>query len=103
MSETSPVSLICCDVVGAVAADGSIMERAFAEAIATQGVVVGTAAYVRSMVQFDRTRGWPPSVVAKNPNPASRIISMASSFVNLSIIFPYLVDIKTGIYQLILM
>ena len=45
MSDTSPVSLICCDVVGAAAVDGSIiMERAFAEAIGTQGVVTGTAA-----------------------------------------------------------
>jgi phosphoglycolate phosphatase len=69
MSDTSPVSLICCDVVGAAAVDGSIMERAFAEAIATQGVVVGTAAYVKSMVQFDRTRGWPPADVMRSLFP----------------------------------
>ncbi len=35
--------------------DGSVLERAFAEA--TQGVVRGTAAYVKAMVHFDRTRG----------------------------------------------
>ena len=63
MSDTSPVSLVCCDVVGAAAVDGSVLERAFAEAIATQGVVTGTAAYVRSMVQFDRTRGWSLSLI----------------------------------------
>ena len=72
MSDTSPVSLVCCDVVGAAAADGSIMERAFAEAIATQGVVVGTAAYVRSMVQFDRTRGWPPADAPHRPDYPGR-------------------------------
>jgi phosphonatase-like hydrolase len=47
-------------LIGAAALDGSALERAFAEAIATQGVVTGTKAYVRSMVQFDRSRGWPP-------------------------------------------
>ena len=60
MSDTSPVSLVCCDVVGAAAVDGRVLERAFAEAIATQGVVTGTAAYVNAMVQFDRTQGWSP-------------------------------------------
>jgi len=73
VSDASPVSLICWDVVGAAAADGSIMERAFAEAIATQGVVAGTAAYVRSMVQFDRTRGWPPADVMRNLFPEDEI------------------------------
>ena len=73
MSDASPVSLVCWDVVGAAAADGSIMERAFAEAIATQGVVAGTAAYVRSMVQFDRTRGWPPADVMRTLFPEDEI------------------------------
>ena len=79
MSDTSPVSLICCDVVGAAAADGSIMERAFAEAIATQGVVAGTAAYVRSMVQFDRTRGWPPADVMRKLFPEDEIRAQAAN------------------------
>ena len=48
MSDTSPVSLVCCGVVGAAAVDGSVLERAFVEAIATQGVVTGTAAYVKA-------------------------------------------------------
>ncbi len=73
MSDTHPVSLVCCDVVGAAAVDGSVLERAFAEAIATQGVVVGTAAYVRSMVQFDRTRGWPPAEVIRSLFPEEEI------------------------------
>jgi Predicted phosphatases len=79
VSDTSPVSLICCDVVGAAAVDGSIVERAFAEAIATQGVVVGTAAYVRSMVQFDRTRGWPPADVMRNLFPEDETRAQAAS------------------------
>ena len=79
MSDTSPVSLVCCDVVGAVVAGGSILERAFVEAIATQGVVVGTAAYVRSMVQFDRTRGWPPDDVMRNLFPEDEIRAQAAN------------------------
>ncbi len=66
-------------VVGAAAADGSIVERAFAEAIATQGVVVGTAAYVRSMVQFDRARGWPPADVMRNLFPEDEIRAQAAN------------------------
>jgi phosphonatase-like hydrolase len=46
--------------VGTIASDGGILEKAFTEAIATQGVVPGTAAYARSMVQVDRARGYPP-------------------------------------------
>jgi phosphonatase-like hydrolase len=66
-------------VVGAAAVDGSVLERAFAEAIATQGVVTGTAAYVRSMVQFDRTRGWSPADVMHSLFPGDEIRAQAAS------------------------
>ena len=79
MSDTSPVSLVCWDVVGAAAVDGSVLERAFAEAIATQGVVTGTAAYVRSMVQFDRMRGWPPADVIRILFPEEEIRAQAAN------------------------
>jgi phosphoglycolate phosphatase len=79
VSDTSPVSLVCCDVVGAATVDGSVLERAFAEAIATQGVVTGTAAYVRSMVQFDRTRGWSPADVMHSLFPDDEIQAQAAS------------------------
>ena len=78
MSDTSPVSLVCFDVIGAAAVDGSVLERAFAEAIATQGVVTGTAAYVRSMVQFDRTRGWSPADVMRTLFPEDEIRAQAA-------------------------
>jgi phosphoglycolate phosphatase len=78
VSDTSPVSLVCCDVLGAAAADASVLERAFAEAIATQGVVTGTAAYVRSMVQFARTRGWSPAEVIHSLFPEDEIRAQAA-------------------------
>ena len=79
MSDVSAVSLVCCDVVGAAAVDGSVLERAFVEAIATQGVVTGTAAYVRSMVQFDRTRGWFPADVMHTLFPEDEFRAQAAS------------------------
>jgi phosphonatase-like hydrolase len=79
MSDTSAVSLVCWDVFGAAAVDDSVLQRAFAEAIATQGVVTGTAAYVRSMVQFDRTRGWPPADVMRILFPEEEIRAQAAN------------------------
>ncbi len=79
MSDTPPVSLVCCDLIGAAAADGSALERAFTEAIATQGVVTGTKAYVRSMVQFDRARGCPPVDVMHSLFPEEPIRAQAAN------------------------
>jgi phosphoglycolate phosphatase len=62
MTDAPAVSLVCCDLASIVI-DGSVVERAFAEAIATQGIVAGTQDYVRSMVRFDRARGRPPADV----------------------------------------
>jgi phosphoglycolate phosphatase-like HAD superfamily hydrolase len=59
VGDTSRVSLVCCDLVGIVI-DNSVVERAFAEAIAAQGLVAGTQSYTRAMVMFDRSRGRPP-------------------------------------------
>src|SRR5580692_5965872 len=78
VSDTSPVSLVCCDVLGAAAVDGSVLERAFAEAIATQGVVTGTAAYVKAMVHFDQTRGWSPADVMRTLFPEDEIRAQAA-------------------------
>jgi phosphoglycolate phosphatase len=79
VSDTSPVSLVCCDVVGAAAVDGSVLERAFVEAIATQGVVSGTAAYVKAMVQFDRTRGSAPADIIHSLFPEDAIRAQAAN------------------------
>lgn len=57
MSTATPVTLLCCGLLGVTADDGGILERAFSEAFATQGIVPGTAAYARSMVHVHQTRG----------------------------------------------
>lgn len=61
MTSTPQVSLVCCGLVGTTIGDGfgqeSMVERAFSEAIATQGVVAGTRDYARCMAQVNRDRG----------------------------------------------
>jgi phosphoglycolate phosphatase len=57
VSSGTPVTLLCCGLLGVTADDGGILERAFTEAFATQGIVPGTAAYARSMVHVHQTRG----------------------------------------------
>lgn len=59
MTDTSAFTLACLDLAGTTVADDSMVERAFAEAIATQGIVPGTAAYAKAMVQVHRSRGLP--------------------------------------------
>jgi phosphonatase-like hydrolase len=57
VSGVPPVSLVCCGLIGITVDDGVILERAFTEAFATQGIVPGTAAYARSMVRVHQSRG----------------------------------------------
>jgi phosphoglycolate phosphatase len=65
MTDSPPISLVCFDLTRLVI-DGSIVERAFAEAIATQGIVAGTQDYARSMVRLDRSHGRAPAAVLRD-------------------------------------
>lgn len=57
MGEASRIALTCLDLAGTTVADGGVVDRAFVEALATQGVVPGTEAYQRAMIQVDDARG----------------------------------------------
>ncbi|WP_214411355.1 HAD-IA family hydrolase [Sphaerisporangium fuscum] len=59
MNTASPIRLACLDLAGTTIGDIAMVERAFAEAIATQGIVPGTGAYARAMVHVHRSRGCP--------------------------------------------
>ena len=65
MTDSPPISLVCLDLAGIVI-DDSVVERAYAEAIATQGIVPGTQDYARSMVRFDRSHGRAPAAVLRD-------------------------------------
>jgi phosphoglycolate phosphatase len=55
------ITLVCCGLVGTLVTDDGLIERSFAEAIATQGVVSGTSAFARRMAQVHQARGQAPS------------------------------------------
>lgn len=76
------VSLVCCGLLGTTVDDQGILERAFAEACATQGIVPGTAAYAHSMVTVHQSRGQPPVDVfrALFPGGEGRAEAAAMSF-----------------------
>jgi phosphoglycolate phosphatase len=63
------ITLACFGLVGTLVTDAGIVELAFAEAIATQGVVSGTSAFARSMAQVYRARGQPPADVLRGLFP----------------------------------
>jgi phosphoglycolate phosphatase len=51
------ITLTCFGLIGTLVADEGLVERSFAEAIATQGVVSGTSAFARRMAQVHQARG----------------------------------------------
>ncbi len=77
-----PVSLVCCGLIGVSVNDGGMVERAFAEACATQGIVPGTAAYAHCMVAVHQSRGQAPVDVfrALFPDGKGRAEAAAMSF-----------------------
>ena len=84
MTDSPPISLVCFDLASIVI-DGSIVERVFAEAIATQGIVAGTQDYARSMVRFDRSHGRAPAAVLRDlfddePRAQAALLAFERSF-----------------------
>lgn len=59
------ITLACCGLIGTVVSDEGLIERCFAEAIATQGVVSGTSAFARRMAQVHQARGQAPGDVLR--------------------------------------
>ncbi|MEU5881042.1 HAD-IA family hydrolase [Spirillospora sp. NPDC047279] len=59
MNGAERISVACLDLAGTTVADGDAVETAFAEAIATMGVVAGTGAHDRAMAAVHDARGRP--------------------------------------------
>lgn len=64
-TKTAGVSLVCCALIGTLVEDDGLIERSFAEAIATQGVISGTSSFARRMSQVHRARGRSPGDVLR--------------------------------------
>ncbi len=75
------ISLVCCGLFGTLVADDGLIERSFAEAIATQGVVAGTSAFARRMAQVHQARGRAPgdvlSVLFPDNEPRAQAAALA--------------------------
>lgn len=82
MTGGKAASLVCCGLIGTMVDDKGMLERAFAEACATQGIVPGTAAYAHSMVTVHQARGEPPVEVFRGlfPGGDGRAEAAALSF-----------------------
>jgi phosphonatase-like hydrolase len=75
----TPVRLACLDLAGTTIGDIAMVERAFAEAIATQGIVPGTSAYARAMVHVHRSRGCPKIDVFRGIFPDNEAQAQAAN------------------------
>jgi phosphonatase-like hydrolase len=77
-----PISLACFGLFGTAAQDDGMLEHAFAEACATQGIVPGTADYAHHMVAVHQTLGEPPVDVFRGlfPGNPGRAEAAALSF-----------------------
>jgi phosphoglycolate phosphatase len=78
VSDATAVSLVCCGLIGTTVTDNGMVERAYAEAIATQGVVTGTTAYARCMAGVDRSRGQSTIEVLRTLFPDSQARAQAA-------------------------
>src|SRR6266536_3321188 len=78
VSDARPVSLVCCGLIGTTVTDNGMVERAYAEAIATQGVVTGTTAYARCMAGVHRSRGQSTIDVLRSLFPESQARAQAA-------------------------
>jgi phosphoglycolate phosphatase len=72
MTDNPRITLVCFGLVGTLVADGGVVELAFAEAIATQGIVSGTSAFARAMAQVHRSRGQSPADVLGSVFPGNQ-------------------------------
>jgi len=73
-----PVSLACCGLIGTMVSDGGTVDRAYAEAIATQGVFLGTAAYAKCMAQVHQARGQSETEVLRAMFPENEARAQAA-------------------------
>lgn len=79
MSEDTQIKLACLDLAGATIGDIATVERAFSEAVATQGIVPGTGAYARAMVHVHRSRGYPKIDVFRGIFPGNEAQAQAAN------------------------
>src|SRR5271170_788920 len=78
MADHPGITLACCGLLGTVVTEDGLIERSFAEAIATQGVVAGTSAFARRMAQVHQARGRAPGDVMRTLFPENEARAQAA-------------------------
>ncbi len=78
MADHPGITLACCGLLGTVVTEDGLIERSFAEAIATQGVVAGTSAFARRMAQVHQGRGQAPGDVMRTLFPENEARAQAA-------------------------
>jgi phosphoglycolate phosphatase len=73
------ITLACLDLAGTTVADEDTVETAFAEAIATLGVVSGTGAYERVMTRVREFRGRPKIDIFRDLFPGDEACAQAAN------------------------
>ena len=76
----SAYTLACFGLIGTTMVDDGTLEKAYAEAIATQGVVTGTTAFARSMARVHRSRGKSSIDVLRELFPGNEARAQARAF-----------------------
>jgi phosphoglycolate phosphatase len=79
VTDARAITLVCCGLIGTLVADDGLIERSFAEAIATQGVVSGTSAFARRMTQVHQARGKAPADVLRDLFPDNEARAQAAA------------------------
>jgi phosphonatase-like hydrolase len=79
VSEAARITLACLGLAGTTVVDGSAVETAFAEAIATLGIVPGTAAHKRALAQIRELRGRSEIEIFREVFPGDEARAQAAS------------------------
>ena len=79
MRRTPRISLLCADLIGILAAGSTAVDRAFAEALGSQGIVPGTTAYAHCMVQVHQASGQAEIDVFRGMFPGNEARALAAS------------------------
>jgi phosphonatase-like hydrolase len=77
--EAAGITLACLDLAGTTVADDETVETAFAEAIATMGLVAGTVAHDRAMLRVREARGRPKIEIFRRLFPGDEVRAQAAN------------------------
>jgi phosphoglycolate phosphatase len=79
MRHTPRTALLCADLIAILAGGGAEVDKAFAEALGTQGIVPGTTAYARCMVQVHHASGQAEIEIFRGMFPGDEARAQAAS------------------------